>query len=267
MTTRLRALTRKAAELMGRRGAGRASPGDREVVFAFRLGSTAPRNRSSQGTATEGLFHPDRRSPSGGQDQVARKGPSATPTDPGTGRFEPPGPVDPCRPAFARRGPWDLLSPASRNDPPAGPARPRSVPSPSPAWAGTKSPPRDGDGSDCAGGLNAGASVTLLFLQGVDVAGVFLAAGGDRRGSLPRAGTCPRGVSPSPGAALADGDTPQGHVPGPRSPHRPSSSDLFRGPLLQPRRRTIDGAARSRPPPTDKPADRGGPRNKSEDDG
>jgi len=111
-------------------------------VFAFRLGSTAPRNRSSQGTATEGLFHPGRRSPSGGQDQVARKGPSATPTDPGKGRFELPGPVDPPvpPPSPPDLGTFWAPPPAAIRSP--RPRRPRSVPSPSPAWAGTKSPPR-----------------------------------------------------------------------------------------------------------------------------
>ena len=74
---------------------------------AFRLDLTAPPNRFDRGTAIEGLFHPDRRSPSGGQDQVARKGPSATPTDPGTGRFERSGPFDPGCLSFARSGVLD----------------------------------------------------------------------------------------------------------------------------------------------------------------
>jgi hypothetical protein len=44
------------------------------LYVAFRLDLTAPPNRSSQGTAIEGLFHPDRRFPSGGQDQSRPEG-------------------------------------------------------------------------------------------------------------------------------------------------------------------------------------------------
>ena len=43
-------------------------------LCAFRLDLTAPPNRFYRGTAIEGLFHPDRRSPSGGQDQSRPEG-------------------------------------------------------------------------------------------------------------------------------------------------------------------------------------------------
>ena len=43
-------------------------------VCAFRLDLTAPPNRFYRGTAIEGLFHPDRRFPSGGQDQSRPEG-------------------------------------------------------------------------------------------------------------------------------------------------------------------------------------------------
>jgi hypothetical protein len=170
-------------------GEARSGPGPARMtvglVCAFRLDLTAPPNRSSQGTAIEGLFHPDRRSPSDGQDQVARKGPSATPTDPGTGRFELSGPVDPGCLACVHPGPWILLRPASQDATPARPARPRSVRSPSPAWAGTKSPPPRWGRVYCAPGLRTGAFVTLIIFQGVERVGVLRGADGDRRRSIP----------------------------------------------------------------------------------
>jgi hypothetical protein len=59
-------------------GEARSGPGLARMTVgiecAFRLDLTAPRNRSSQGTAIEGLFHPDRRFPSGGQDQSRPEG-------------------------------------------------------------------------------------------------------------------------------------------------------------------------------------------------
>src|SRR5205085_256068 len=70
-------------------------------------------------------------------------------------------------------------------DPIAKARRPRSVPSPSPARAGTKSPPRDGDSSDYAGGFSAAALVTLIFLQGVERVGVLCSICGDRGGWIP----------------------------------------------------------------------------------
>ena len=41
-----------------RRGAAGASPDDRDVCFAFRLTSTAPRNRCAVRTGGVGVFHP-----------------------------------------------------------------------------------------------------------------------------------------------------------------------------------------------------------------
>jgi hypothetical protein len=155
------------------------------VEFAFRLDLTAPRNRLSRGTTTEGLFHPDRRSPSDGQDQVARKGPSATPTDPGTGRFELSGPVNPRRPLIVPPGPWILLRPATRDSPTArrpGPARfhPHRLLGPVP-----RALPRDGDSHDCAGGSRAGALVTLIIFQSVEIVRVRVDVRGDRHGWIP----------------------------------------------------------------------------------
>ena len=123
-------------------------------------------------------------SPRAGRIKVARKGPSATPTDPGTGRFELPAPSTRASPGEVSRVPGSIheQTPTCLAQ---GPARPRSVPSPSPAWAGTKSPPRDGDGFDCAPDLRAAALVTLLFLQGVGIAEVSHGAGGDGRRSIP----------------------------------------------------------------------------------
>jgi len=129
------------------------------VVCAFRLDLTAPRNRSSGGTATEGLFHPGRRFPSGGQDQSRPEGA----VDDSDWSWNRPvwtsRPRRPACPAIVPGWPWSLLSPAARRGPIARPRRPRSVPSPSPAWAGTKSPPRDGDGYDYARGPNAAGIV------------------------------------------------------------------------------------------------------------
>jgi hypothetical protein len=170
-------------------GEARSGPGRARMtvgsVFAFRLDLTAPRNRLSRGTTTEGLFHPDRRSPSDGQDQVARKGPSATPTDPGTGRFELSGPVDPSRPLIVRPGPWILLRPATQDSPTArrpGPARfhPHRLLGPVP-----RALPRDGDSHDCAGGSRTGALVTLIFLQDAGKVHVPSGASGDRGGWIP----------------------------------------------------------------------------------
>jgi hypothetical protein len=92
-------------------------------------------------------------------------------------------PRRPTCPAIAPAGRWSLLSPAAKRDPIAKAGRPRSVPSP--ARAGTKSPPRDGDGFDYAAGSNLDAFVTLLFLQGVGKAGLFPATSGDRARSIP----------------------------------------------------------------------------------
>lgn len=94
-------------------------------------------------------------------------------------------PRHPARPAIAPAEPESLLSPAARRDPIAKARRPRSVPPPSPARAGTKSPPRDGDSSDYAGGFSADAVVTLIIFQGVERVGVFLGVGWDRRGWIP----------------------------------------------------------------------------------
>jgi hypothetical protein len=109
-------------------GEARSGPGPARMTVglecAFRLDLTAPRNRLSQGTTTEGLFHPGRRFPSGGQDQVARKGPSATPTDPGTGRFELPAPST----RLSRHRPHQALEPSEPRRPPRSDRQAQAAP-------------------------------------------------------------------------------------------------------------------------------------------
>ena len=74
MDTRVRDLTGKSRKGWGGAERSGPSPDDRERVCAFRLDQSAPRNRLSRGTAIEGLFHPDRRFPSDGQDQSRPEG-------------------------------------------------------------------------------------------------------------------------------------------------------------------------------------------------